>query len=300
MSPRALHVLIDGGGFFESPRWHEGRWWVSDFYHHRVLSIGGPGDVECVVEVEGQPSGLGWMPDGSLLVSSMKDHRLLRRRPDGTLAEHADLTPYCGGPLNDLVVDRHGRAFVGDFGFDLMGMADPHPTGLVRVDPDGSATSVASELWFPNGAVLSDDGTTLIVGETAASRYSAFSVLPDGSLADRRVFAQLGPLPTFGTFAETLPLLEVAPDGCCLDAEGCLWVADALGRRALRVAEGGQVREELPAPDGLGFFACMLGGEEGRTLLLCAAPDFFEQNRSTADEAVLLTTEVEVPHAGLP
>jgi len=300
VAARAFRVLTDAGGFFECPRWHDGRWWVSDFYHTQVLSIGDPGDVERVVEVEGQPSGLGWMPDGSLLIGSMRDHRILRLHPDGRLAEHADLSEHCGGWLNDLVVDRQGRAFVGDFGFDLMAMADPRPTGLVRVDPDGSLTRVADDLWFPNGCVLSDDGALLIVGETAASRYSAFSVLADGSLAERRTWAQLGPTPDKGSFAEMLGKLEVAPDGCCLDAEGCLWVADALGRRALRVAPGGEVREELASPDGLGFFACMLGGEDGRTLLLCAAPDFFEQNRTAKDEAVLLTTTVEVPHAGLP
>ena len=139
MGERALRTLVEGGAYFEGPRWHEGRWWVSDFYRYGVFAITPDGDAEQVLEVEGQPSGLGWMPDGSLLVVSMREHRLLRRAPDGEVSVHADLTEHCGGHLNDLLVDGTGRAYTGNFGFDIMNFADPAATSLVRVEPDGSA-----------------------------------------------------------------------------------------------------------------------------------------------------------------
>jgi sugar lactone lactonase YvrE len=300
VSDRTLETLLEGGSFFEGPRWHDSRWWVSDFYRHLVLTVEPDGSADEVMTVEQQPSGLGWMPDGSLLVVSMKDHRILRRLPDGEVTVHADLTEHCGGHLNDMVVDQHGRAFVGNFGFDLMGGADPAPAVLVRVDPDGSATVEAEDLVFPNGSVITPDGQTLIVGETAASRYTAFTIGADGSLGDRRVWAQVAEDPGLGPLAETLPKLQFGPDGCALDAEEHIWAADAVGARCCRVAPGGEIVEQIRAPAGLGFFACMLGGEDGLTLLLCAAPDFAEANRSQAREAVLLTTTVDVPHAGLP
>jgi len=297
---RRWTTLVEGGGFFEAPRWHEGRWWVSDFYHHQVLAVSEEGATETVLEVQAQPSGLGWMPDGSLLVVSMRDHRVLRRTPDGTVRVHAELEPLCGGHLNDMVVDSAGHAFVGDFGFDLMGAKDPATTNLARVDPDGTVTVVAEEMYFPNGMVITPDGSTLVVGETIACRYTAFDLSPRGELANRRVWVQLAPAPTLGDYASTLGQLGVAPDGCTMDAEEALWVADALGGRLLHVSREGTILEEARAPEGYGFFACMLGGSNGRQLLACAAPDFFEANRSTRDEAILLVTEVEVPHGGLP
>jgi hypothetical protein len=214
MADRPLHTLLSDGAFFESPRWHDGRWWVSDFYRHLVLTVDTDGRAKDVMTVEQQPSGLGWMPDGSLLVVSMKDHRLLRRLPGGKVAEHADLTEFCGGHLNDMVVDADGRAYVGNFGFDLMGGADPAPAALVRVDSDGSATLAAEELLFPNGSVITADGQTLIVGETAGARYTAFTISSDGALSDRRVWAQVAPTPELGPLEETLPQLKFGPDGC--------------------------------------------------------------------------------------
>jgi sugar lactone lactonase YvrE len=300
LAERELKRLLEGGSFFEGPRWHDGRWWVSDFYRHLVLTVDADGQTAEVMTVEQQPSGLGWMPDGSLLAVSMKDHRVLRRSPDGDVTVHADLTEYCGGHLNDMVVDAEGRAFVGNFGFDLMAGADPAPAVLARVDPDGSSAVAAEDMLFPNGSVITPDGRTLIVGETAAARYTAFTIGADGSLADRRVWAQVAPTPELGPLAETLPQLQFAPDGCALDAEEHIWAADALGARCCRVAAGGAIVEEIRAPEGLGIFACMLGGEDGRTLLLCSAPDFAEADRSQSREAVLFTTTVDVPHAGLP
>lgn len=297
---RRLHTLLTGGAFFESPRWYRDRWWVSDFYRQAVFTVEPGGRAEPVMTVEGQPSGLGWMPDGSLLVVSMRDRRVLRRAPDGGVTEHADVSELCGGHLNDMVVDRRGRAYAGNFGFDLMGGADPAPAALIRVDPDGAASIAAEDLAFPNGSVITPDGRTLIVGETAGSRYTAFTIRADGSLAERRTWAQVAPAPRLTTFAETLAALRFGPDGCALDAEGHVWSADEVGARCVRLAPGGAIVDEIAAPDGLDCFACMLGGEDGRTLLICAAPDFAEANRIGAEDAVLFTTTVEVPHAGLP
>lgn len=285
MGDRSFETLVEGGTFFEGPRWRDGRWWVSDFYRHAVYAVAPDGAIDEVLAVEGQPSGLGWLPDGSLLVVSMRDQRVLRRAPDGTVTTHADIAQHCGGLANDLVVDGRGHAWVGNFGFDLMAGEAPRTTVLVHVAPDGSADVAADDLRFPNGSVITADGTTLVVGETMGARYTAFAIGDDGRLTDRRVWADLP---------------GVAPDGCALDAAGHIWAADALGNRLVRVAPGRGVVEEVAGPDGLGVYACMLGGDDGRTLLACCAPDFDEHARSAAREAVLMTTRVDVPHAGLP
>lgn len=296
---RPVTTLLEGGGFFEGPRWHDGRWWVSDFYRHHVSTVTTDGTEEVVVRVDQQPSGLGWLPDGSLVIASMKDRKVLRFA-DGELSELADISAHCGGHANDLVVDAAGHVFVGNFGFDLMGGGSPQPADLVRVDPDGTVTVAAEDLAFPNGSVITPDGTTLIVGETTGNRYTAFRLGADGTLTDRRTWAEFGPRPEAESFAEGLAQIRVAPDGCTLDAEGHIWAADALGNRAVRVAPGGEIVDEIPGPGGLGVYACQLGGPDGTTLLLCTAPDFFEHNRAVAREAVLCTVEVDVPHAGLP
>jgi sugar lactone lactonase YvrE len=287
MTDRTLDVLVAGGTFYEGPRWHEGRWWVSDFYRQTVFAVTPEGVQEAVLRVEQQPSGLGWLPDGTMLVVSMKDRRLLRRTVAGAVEEVADLSGLASGPLNDMVVDQQGRAWIGNFGFDLMGGGAPAPANLIRVDPDGAVAVVSEEMSFPNGSVVTPDGRTLIVGESGAMRYTAFTIVDDGSLIDRRVWAQMSDPP-------------VAPDGCCLDAEGHIWAADAFGNRCVRVVEGGAVVDEIPTPNGLGVYACMLGGEVGRTLLMCCAPGFEEQERASANDAMLVTVEVEVPHAGCP
>jgi sugar lactone lactonase YvrE len=281
-----MRTLLGGGSFFESPRWHDGRWWVSDFFRKVVLAVDERGRAEEIARVEAQPSGLGWLPAGSLLVVSMRDRRVLRRSRDAEFSIHADLAELCDWHANDMVVASDGRAYVGNFGFDLDG-AEQTPTKLVRVDPDGSACVAADGLLFPNGSVITPDGRTLIVGETFGRRYTAFTIAADGTLTDRRIWADLR-------------AARVSPDGCTLDAEGCIWTADAAHERCCRIAEGGGVVEEVALPAGLRCFACMLGGEDGRTLLLCGAPDYDARRRSESRDAVLLTTHVAVPHAGLP
>ncbi len=293
-----LTTVLSELSYLECPRWHDGRLWVVDFYTYRVLSLAEDGsDLRVEAHVPEQPSGLGWLPDGRLLVVSMRDAKILRREQDGELVVHADLSAHVTGHPNDMVVDDQGRAFVGNFGFDLMGGADVTPTVLLRVDPDGTVTEVADDLWFPNGSVITADGV-LIVDETFGNRVTAFDIEPDGSLSNRRTWAKFGEPPTSTVLGEVIPGLAVAPDGCGLDAEGCLWLADAVNGRVLRVREGGEIVQEIPT--GTGVFACVLGGSDGRTLFLCCAPDFDEHARSAAREAELLAVRVEVPHAGTP
>jgi sugar lactone lactonase YvrE len=294
----AIETVAEGFAFLEGPRWHGDRLWFVDFYTYRVYSAdGGGSDIRVEAEVPGQPSGLGWLPDGRMLVVSMKDARVLRREADGDLVDHADLSGSISGHPNDMVVDRHGRAFVGEFGFDLMAGAPLAPGALLRVDQDGTVTQVADDLWFPNGSVITDDNV-LLVGETFGNRVTAFDIADDGSLVNRRVWARFGDVPESRDLPDALRQLSVAPDGCCLDAEGALWIADALGNRVIRVCEGGAVVDEIRAPTNV--FACMLGGSDGRSLFICAAPDFAEDARKNAREGRLLVTRVEVPHGGLP
>ena len=311
---RSIEVLKKGGGFFEAPRWRDDSWYVSDFYRAGVFAIDPDGSEREVMGGHGQPSGLGWLADGSMLVVSMLDDRILRRYPDDTVVEHADLSSLSVGHLNDMLVDPHGRAWVGCFGYRTR-PERPVTSRLIRVDPDGSAVVAAEDLYFPNGRVMLPDGCTLVVGETTGNRYSAFTVSPDGSLTDRRVWAQFGPTPDPGRgydpalrslvdwrarAAVADPVPVVAADGCCLDRDGCIWAADIVNRRCVRVAQGGWILEEIRAPGELLYVACMLGGDDGRTLLICAAPSFEGSRQKAAMDAELHTVRVEVPRAGLP
>jgi len=285
-------TVIEGFSFLEGPRWHDGRIWFSDFYTHLVSSAREDGsDLRTEATVPQQPSGLGWLPDGRLLIVSMRDRRLLRREADGTLVTHADLSGHATGYLNDMAVDAHGRAYVGNFGFDLMGGAPLEPAALHRVDPDGTVTEAATDLWFANGTVITDDGT-MIVNETFGNRVSAFDLTEDGRLVNRRTWAEFGPLPTERSIDKVIAQISAAPDGSCLDAEGGVWMADAAGARLLRVRDG-EITDEIQP--GTPVFACALGGSDGTTLFACAAPDFDESARSAAREARLIAIPVSVP-----
>jgi sugar lactone lactonase YvrE len=197
-----------------------------------------------------------------------------------------------------MLVDQQGRAWVGNFGFDLMGGAKVTSTNLICVERNGSARVAAVGLGFPNGMALTPDGSTLIVAETLTNRLSAFDVA-SGLLGERWTWAAFGDPPTSDGIDELLSQVNVAPDGICLDAEGTVWVADAIGGRLIRVAKGGHILEELRT-DGMGVFACMLGGENGRTLFACVAPTFNEAEASAHHRAEIWMTHVDVPRAGLP
>jgi sugar lactone lactonase YvrE len=290
-------TVASGFGFLEAPRWHENRIWFSDFYTHRVFSAREDGSaLRTEASVPQQPAGLGWLPDGRLLVVSMRDRRILRREPDGTLAVHADLSGHATGHANDMVLDAMGRAYAGNFGFDLMNGAPLETASLHRVDPDGTVTEVADDLWFPNGSVITPDGV-LIVNETFGNRCTAFDVTGDGRLVNRRTWAEFGPLPTDRAIDKVLDQAKagVGGDGACLDAEGALWIADATGGRLLRVKEGGEITDALRL--GSPVYACALGGADGQTLYACAAPDFDEAARTAASEASLIAIRVAVPAA---
>jgi sugar lactone lactonase YvrE len=281
---RSPRLLIDDLVFPEAPRWHDGRLWVSDQHAREIFAVDLEGRRETILGVPGQPSGLGWLPDGRLLVVSMVDRRLLRVEAGAPVVQ-ADLSKLAPFHCNDMVVDSKGGAYVGNFGFDLDGGEAARPTGLILVTPEGQARVVADDLLFPNGTVITPDGKTLIVGETFGARLTAFDISPDGSLSNRRVWAYLG----------------VPPDGICLDAEGCIWVAVPLNPgRIVRVAEGGEVKERIDLDRG--GYACMLGGPDGRSLFLLEA--FTSHHEKAAargrGNGRIRVVEVDVPHGGLP
>jgi sugar lactone lactonase YvrE len=246
--------LVEGLVFPEGPRWHDGRLWFSDMHARAVMTVDIDGKLERIANVPERPSGLGFLPDGRLLVVSMRDRRLLRLDPD-LLREHADLTDVAGGDLNDMVVDSQGRAYVGNFGYDYNEGGEPRAANLVMVTPDGAVRVVADELKFPNGPVITPDGRTLILAETAGRRLTAFDIAEDGGLSNRRVFADLG---------------KAAPDGICMDAEGAVWLGSPGTQEFLRVREGGEVAGRIPTP-GRWAVACAMGGPEGKTLFLLTA-----------------------------
>ncbi|MGU3437983.1 SMP-30/gluconolactonase/LRE family protein [Actinomycetes bacterium M1A6_2h] len=291
----SVSVILENRSYLECPRWHPddngiGRIWVSDFYTHEVLSALPDGsDLRVEAVVEGQPSGLGWLHDGRLLVVSMTDKTVLRREITGELVVHADLSDYATGHANDMLVDLQGRAYVGNFGFDLMNMAPIETASLVRVDPDGSVHEVAAHLHFPNGMAFTSNGE-LLVDETIGNRVSAFTIAEDGSLGERRDWATFGDVPKGTDMAEGLGQVVVAADGCALAPDGTLWAADALGQRIVQVREGEGVVDELKFDTGV--FACGFGGDDGRTLFVCAAPDFNEHARKDAREGKLLAVRV--------
>lgn len=282
MTARTPQTLLAGLTFPEGPRWREGKLWFSDFYSECVLTVDLAGHAETVVTVPQRPSGLGWRPDGTMLIVSMLDRSVLALE-QGALRRVADLRAFTGGPCNDMVVDRVGRAYIGNFGFDRHAGEAARTTALLRLDPDGTVTRVAEELLFPNGMAITPDGRTLIVAETYAHRISAFAIAADGALSGRRVFAELP---------------DRFPDGLCLDAEGAIWVADARGQDVLRVIDGGEVAERIPVRER-SVFACMLGGPERRTLFLCTSTGSGPAMAQKTDGRIEIVA-VDVPGAGLP
>jgi sugar lactone lactonase YvrE len=249
-------VVADGLAFPECPRWHAGRLWLADMHVGAVLSYQ-PSDwsnpvIELQLDGDGaRTAGVGFLPDGRLLAVSSLDASVRRRERDGSVVVHADLRGATRGWCNDMVVDVDGRAYVGSYGADFRAGESATDVRLALVLPDGSARAVGEPLAFPNGAVLAPDGGTLVVGESLAERMTAFTVADDGTLHDRRAWAELPD--------------GVRPDGACLDAEHAVWVASFATGEVLRVHEGGNISAVLEVPDRVPF-ACMLGGEDRRTL----------------------------------
>ncbi|MEM9667845.1 MAG: SMP-30/gluconolactonase/LRE family protein [Pseudomonadota bacterium] len=249
MTPK---ILCDGFAFLEGPRWHDGVLWVSDMHGDAVFKISLDGSYEKVMDVPEQPSGLGWLPNGDMLIVSMLDKKLLRRKPDGKVSEHADVSALVPRRINDMIVDTLGRAWVGNFGFLFDEGEPPASTVLVRVDPDGSYHFAADNLMFPNGMVITDNGKTLVVAETFGRKLTAFDIDEDSILSNRRTWAEMPE--------------SAVPDGICLDAEGGIWVASPTTGEALRFVEGGEVTNSVQT--GRMAIATALGGEDGKTLFV--------------------------------
>jgi sugar lactone lactonase YvrE len=244
-----LQILMAGLAFPESPRWHDGRLWISDWGAHEVVAVDLDGRIEVVARVPSFPMCIDHLPDGRLLVVSASDRRLLRREPDGSLVTHADLAGLAEHPWNDIVVDGRGNAYVNNIGFDFPGGAFA-PGIIALVSPDGSALQVADGLAFPNGMVVTPDNATLIVAESYGNKLTAFDIAADGALSNGRLWAKL----------------DDYPDGICLDADGAIWYGDVGSKRCVRVREGGEVLQTIHLDRGC--FACMLGGPDRRTLFL--------------------------------
>ena len=267
-------VVLDGLVLGESPRWHDGKLWVADWAAHELITLDAGGDREVVERPTSVPCCIDWLPDGRLLL--VAGDRLLRREPDGTLVTHATLGQLDPHPWNDIAVDGRGNAYLGCIGFDFPG-GQFAPGILAEVTPDGVVRTVATDLAFPNGMVVTPDDATLIVAESYGNRLTAFDIDPDGGLSHRRVWADLS---------------EDHPDGICLDVEGAIWAADVGNRHCVRVQEGGQLLDTVEADRGC--FACTLGGSDGRTLYLVTAQ--WPTNFTTRTGQVL-AVRVPVPAA---
>ena len=282
MTAREPRLLLDDLYFPEGPRWHQGRLYFSDMKAGEVIALDLHGERTTVASVPEGPSGLGIGRDGRWLVVSMHDRKLLRITDSGT-EPVADLASIATGHCNDMVVDGHGRAYIGNFGFDFENGERPKPAQLALVTPDGGARAVADDLLFANGMAVTPDARTLIVAESFAARLTAFHITDNGELRDRRLWAQL----------------QVPPDGICLDAEGCVWIANPLPPGGfLRVAEGGDIKARIESPERVGL-ACMLGGPERRTLFLLESVGS-RPGQSKRGDGRIRAVEVDVPGAGFP
>jgi len=281
MSSSEPAVLIDGIGLGESPRWHEGRLWFSDWVGQEVLALDREGGSEVITTVASMPFSIDWLPDGPMLITSGR--QVLRMEADGSLDTHVDLSYLSDYGWNEIVVDGRGNTYVNCPGFDLMAGEEPAPGIVALITPDGKTQQVADGVMFPNGMAVTPDGSTLIVAESYKSRLTAFDIARDGSLSGRRVWADVvGP-----------------PDGICIDAEGAVWYADVPNRACVRVLEGGEVMETRELDRGC--FACMLGGEDGTTLFINAAHwtgtgDIGKGTRT----GQVLAVEAPAPRAGWP
>jgi sugar lactone lactonase YvrE len=276
-------IVADGLVFPECPRWHEGRLWFSDVHAHAIKSLRTGGDVRVEVGDARQPAGLGWRPDGTLLFAQMAERKLARVTASGAVETVADVSALEPVQINDMVVDGRGNAYIGGFGFELNAGAQPKPANVILVRADGTASPAAGDMMFPNGMVITPDGATLIVAETVARRLTAFDIGDDASLSGRRVWAAL----------------DVFPAGICLDAVGAVWVASPVTGECVRVREGGEVTHRVKS-HAKGVYACMLGGDDRRTLYLCTANTTGPELVQSKSTGWIESVRADVPGAGLP
>lgn len=282
MSEYQASPLVEGLAFPESPRWHAGYFWFTDQHARQVARVDNQGRLEVVLETEDLPGGLGWMPDGAMLVVFMTRRQIMRW--DGSeLSLFADLSMFASFHCNDMVVDQVGRVYAGNFGFDLHGGAAVASAELILIDTDGSISVLTNDVIFPNGSVISADNQTLIVAETFAHRLSAFSIKDDGRISDGAVWADLG---------------KRTPDGICLDQEHSIWVASPGTREVIRIHKGGRVVDRCETTGTP--YACMLGGEERSTLYLCTSESDDPALARSLKSGRIETATVSIPGAGLP
>jgi sugar lactone lactonase YvrE len=277
-------ILMTGIAFGESPRWHDGRLWFSDWGTQEVVAVDPEGRSEVIARMSSSPFSIDWLRDGRLLIVSGPEGILLRREPGGSLATHADLSGLSEHPWNEIVVDGRGNAYVNNIGFDFSG-GEFAPGTVALLTPDRPARRVADGVAFPNGMAVTPDNSKLILAESYGNRLTAFDIAEDGSLSNRWVWADLG---------------DGVPDGICLDAEGAVWYGDVPNRRCVRVREGSEVLQTIELDRGC--FACMLGGIDGRTLFMVAQE--WGGMVSTADEErtgqLLTAPAAPAPGAGWP
>ncbi len=285
-------TLIDGLYFGESPRWKNGRLWYSDFYDNAVKSVDLEGNARLEVQLNEQPSGLGWLPDGSLLVVCMES-LTLKKLEKKCLALHADLSQHSKHLCNDMVVDKQGNAYVGNFGFNLDAelqtrgieavMADHPKSNIVKVTPQGDVSVAASGMSFPNGSVITPDGKTFIVAETLGLCLTAFDIVENGDLKNRRIWAATG---------------TRVPDGICMNTDGHIWIANAAGHECALIAQGGEVLEIVNTSQNC--YACMLGAGDGKTLFMLTAQSSHAGIAGASRTGKIEMSEVTSPRADYP
>lgn len=282
MTNTRTEILLSGLSFPEAPRWHDGRLWFTDQHARKIMAVAPTGQAECILGTDDLPGGLGWLPDNTPLVVAMTERKVYRLAHDG-MALHADLSELAQFHCNDMVVSADGRAYVGNFGYDLHGGAARAATHLIVIEPDGTSRIAATGLVFPNGSVITPDNASLIVAETFAHCLTAFSIGEGGVLHTPRLWADLG---------------KITPDGICLDASGALWVASPSTHEVVRVKPGGEILARIHS---IGVpYACMLGGQDRRTLFILTAetddPEQADKIRSGRIEII----PVDTPGTGLP
>lgn len=279
-------LFLDNFVFTECPRWHADRLWFSDIWNNKVHRADLAGNLETIAEIENKPSGLGFLPDGRLLICSMMDRKVLRREDDGALVVHADLSSFTPYPINDMIVDRFGRAYIGQFGGDVFAGEPPKESCVFLVTPDGTVQEMAHGVKMPNGMALTPDQSQLILAQSEQKCLSLFDIEEDGMLVNQRLFAES----------------EYRPDGICLDAEGCVWMAAGHkppGDCFVRVAEGGEVLARIKSDSWRGI-ACTTGGPDRRSLFLLEVKRVLPSKMGGPGNSRIRKLQIEVPGAGLP
>ena len=307
---KELKKLTGGLYFGEGPRWHKNKLWFSDFYSHKVMTLDENNSLETVCEVPNQPAGLGWLPNGDLLIVSMLDRKILRFS-EGSISVHADLSEYVAHKCNDMVVGRDGTAYVGNFGMGDAGES-LNSTHLMIVKSDGTVLKGPDNLLFPNGTVITEDGKNLIIAETLGAKLTSFDIEDNGELTNRKLWARTSPLFSlliikflssmgfdlskvdFSKYSKNLHV----PDGICLDEKNGIWIASPTTKAVVRIEKGGNITDTINTPKGA--FACMLGGKERKTLYVIISNSSDPEEAQASPEGEIHSIEVEIPGVGKP